>query len=81
MATPGGFYVPQFQNQDDVNLYITQLISENEALKKDLKLTSAKWQQTNSSIKRSHSFQPSKSDEKDKEIETLANQVANLKKG
>ena len=39
--------VPSFQNQDDVNLYIVKLISENEALKRDLTLTAEKWKSNN----------------------------------
>jgi len=85
--------VPNFQNQDDVNLYIATLISENEALKKDLSLTAQKWQSVQEnkkikvqtlpddppSVKRSQSFQSTKSDEKDIRIKELEKQLAKAK--
>ena len=118
--------VPNFQNQDDVNLYVATLISENEALKvkvpastlnmshiiwliwygpfliepfgeplnkKDLALTAQKWQSAQEnkkikvqtlpddppSVKRSQSFQSTKSDEKDIRIRELEKQLAKSK--
>ena len=54
------YQMPDLSNPDEVALHIAKLVSENHALKNERNLA------TNSSpqIKRSHSFQPSKIDER-----------------